>query len=389
MKILIAGYAYIKENYFNTFNFYPEKDKIFFLLPRNWKAKGGKIKFSPLQKDNVYTASAYFYHSNYPLIGGLLKGWMPMFPFLLAKQKFDIVYSSSEPVLLTTLCQGIWSKLFSLKHIIFTWENISYDEKSRGINMFIKKIILKLNLFFCDGVICGNKKAAEIIRKFKSESPKFQILVCPLSGVDVEFFKKTNTNKTFQSIDLNGKLVFTFAGALGYRKGIHLILESMPEVIKNLPNTHLVIAGSGEYEESLKSKATSLKLNEYVTFVPWLNRNGLRELLSATDVFLYPSISYGGWEEQFGYSMAEASLMGVPIISTKTGSVDEVVRDNETGLLVDPDDVGQLTEAMLKLGSNKELRGGMGKAGRKFIENNFSYQVVANKFYNFFKSICA
>ena len=49
MNILISGYAYIKENYFNTFKFYPEPEALSFLLPKIWKAKDGKIVFIRLK----------------------------------------------------------------------------------------------------------------------------------------------------------------------------------------------------------------------------------------------------------------------------------------------------------------------------------------------------
>ena len=67
---------------------------------------------------------------------------MPAFPLMLRKikkeKKLNIVYSPSEPILLTTLYQGFWSKCFGLKHVIFTWENISYDKKLRGFSGLIK-----------------------------------------------------------------------------------------------------------------------------------------------------------------------------------------------------------------------------------------------------------
>ncbi len=382
MSLLIAGYPYIKENYLKTFDSYPSD--VFFLLPRNWKAKGGKLIFKAPIRPNIYTTRSSFYHSNYPIIGGLLKGWMPLFPsYVLKTKNLDKVFSSSEPTLLTTLYQGFWTKLFGKKHIIFSWENIPYNQKFKGFKGLIQMSILRLNLFFCDAIVCGNKKSAEIFRNLT----KKPVAIIPLSGVDSDFFKKIDIERKFNGVDLNDKVVFTFAGALGYRKGIHLILEAMEAALKEIPNSYLIIAGSGEYEESLKSKVTSLKLDQNVTFIPWLDSAGLRELLSVSDVFLYPSISFGGWEEQFGYSMAEASLMEVPVISTRTGSIEEVVLDGVNGLLIESDNTKSLTEAMLKLGRDKNLRNNLGQAGRKHIEENFSYKVVADKFYKFFQSL--
>ena len=131
----------------------------------------------------------------------------------------------------------------------------------------------------------------------------------------------------------------------------------------------------------------SLKLTDHISFISWANAEDLKKILSATDVFVYPSLSYGGWEEQFGYSMAEASLMGLPIISTKSGSISEVVIDGETGIIVEPDQSDELNKAMIRLAQDGELRTRLGQNGRNYIKNNYSYQVVANKFYNFFKSL--
>ena len=383
MPILVAGYSYIKENYFNTFNFYREKDKVFFLLPNVWKAKGGKIVFHPPDRPNVFKTRAFFYHSHYSLIGGILKGWMPLFPFFLARRKFRIAYSPSEPILLTTLYQGIWSKIFGLKHVIFTWENVSYKDKFHGLNGFIKKIILKLNLVFCDGVICGNKKSKNIFAKL-TDKP---IETIPLSGVDTNYFSPKRDEGTLAKYNLGGKTVFLFAGAIGYRKGIHLIVEAFKKVLGDVPSTHLVLVGSGEYEDELKLQIASYKLENFVTFIPWLDKAGLKSIMSVSDVFLYPSLSFGGWEEQFGYSMAEASLMELPVISTRSGSIEELVVSGQTGILVEPENVEQLAEAMARLANNPDLRKELGKDGRKFISESYGYKIVADKFYKFFQSI--
>jgi len=389
MNILIAGYPYIKENYFNTFRYFPEKDKIFFVLPKIWTAKDGKIVFYPPEEPNVFTTKALFYHSHYPIIGGLLKGWMPFFPFILWKFKkkigVNIVYSPSEPILLTTLYQGLWTKLFGLKHIIFSWENIDYEKKLRGVRGVVQKIILRTNLIFSDGIICGNKKGAEIFKKLTRKP----IAIIPISGLDEEFFKPSSSGveKKFEGVNLEGKIVFSFAGAIGFRKGIHFLVKVFPEVLKQIPNSVLIIAGSGEYERAIDQLIDDLDLRKNIIRVPWLNQKQLRHLLSISDVFLYPSLSYGGWEEQFGYSMAEASLMELPVISTKSGSIEEVVIDGKTGILVEPGQAQPLKEAMTCLAKDKNLRYELGHAGRRHTMENFSYQAVAEKFHDFFHMV--
>lgn len=266
---------------------------------------------------------------------------------------------------------------------MFTWENIPYENKFNGPNLLLKKIIIKLNLLLSDGVVCGNYKAEDI---FKRLTKKITTVI-PLSGVDADFYKPVPAEDIIEEYKLKNKFIYTFAGALGYRKGVHLILEAARAVIEQIPNAHFLVIGSGEYDENLKLKVESLKLTDRVTFIPWANAGKLRKILSISKVFLYPSISYGGWEEQFGYSMAEASLMELPVISTLSGSIEDVVINGETGLLIRSNDAGELERAIIKLGLDQELRRKMGQAGRRYITENFSNKVVAEKFYEFFKKI--
>ena len=84
------------------------------------------------------------------IIGGLLKGWMPAFPWLLWKLKREhnikLVFEAHESTLLTTLYHGFFVKLFGMKHIVFSWENIPFSEKFCGMKGIIHELILRLNL---------------------------------------------------------------------------------------------------------------------------------------------------------------------------------------------------------------------------------------------------
>jgi len=385
-SILIAGYPYIRENYLNTLNYYPDKDNIYVLLPDVWTIKKGQVVYKAPKRKNVFTTKAYFYHSNYPVIGGLFKGFMPgFFTFLLNNKKskdIGLVVTLTEPILLSTLYQSIISKVFGIKHLLFTWENISYDAKFSGINLLVKNIIIKLNLLFSDGIICGNKKAAEIFKRYTHKP----IANIPFSGIDTDLFKPTQREKVFKGLDLNGKILFTFVGALEFRKGIHHIVEAFKMVIKDIPEAHLLIAGSGhqEYSEHINELIKKYNLGLFITVIPWLSHDELKEVFAITDIFVYPSMSYKGWEEQLGYLLMEASSAGKAIISTNSGSVGEVIIDGKTGLLVKPDDHLELKEAMLKLAKDDRLRAELGYNARQHILENFDYKIVANKFHEFF-----
>ena len=382
-KILVSGYTYVDGGTIKTFDYYPDKNDVRFLVPFMWPLKGGKYIYWPPKKDNVRTTRAFFYHSRYPIIGGVLKGWMPIFPVVFIKERPDVVFSASEPNLLTTLYQGFFSKLFGAKHVIFTWENISYESKFTGLRGAIQKLIIKLNILLCDGLICGTVKTQKIMSSLTDKPTA----VIPLSGIDTEFLSRDYSKKSFRGMDFSNNIVFSFVGAIGYRKGVHLIIKAFEEVSKTVTNARLLIVGSGDYDQEIDMMIKKVGLSNVIIRFPWIDRDEVREILNSSDVFLYPSIPYGGWEEQFGYSLLEASSMELPLITTESGSISEVVLDGKTGILIKPDDMDALKEAMILLANDKEKRILIGKAGREFVKNNYSHEIIAGKFYKFFNNI--
>ncbi|MBI2670131.1 MAG: glycosyltransferase family 4 protein [Candidatus Yanofskybacteria bacterium] len=387
---VITGFPYAFPYYFKVFEYLDNKDKFVFILPGLWLAKKGKVKIRLQQKPShkIYglRPASYGGHG----VRGLFKGWMPgiifLLPYLKLKYGAKVLYSCSEPNLLTTLYNGIIAKFCGFKHILFTWQNIPPEQYMGGLKLRIYTILVRLNLFFADGIICGNKKAADIVREFKVESEKFKVLISPISGVDTDKFRPgiTSNWRAKLSIKLEEKLIL-FYGAIDKRKGVNVLIESFKLLITDyrLPIIKLVIIGTGPEEESLKLQVKSLKLQEKIIFLDWMSNDQLPALLNAADVFVYPSVPSGGWEEQFGYAMAEASACGIPVVATKTGSIDEVVLHGETGLLVEPNNSEKLAGAISKILSNPNLAKQIGRSGRKYIIENFSHQVISGKIINF------
>ncbi len=390
MNILLTGYTYTRKNLFEVFDSYPEKENLYFILPNNWHEKGGKVVYEPMKKEgfNIYHSRAFFFHSHYPLIGGLFKGWMPFFVFRFIWLRFttgiDILYTTGEVNLLGTLYNAIWANLLGVKHVFNCWENIPYEQKDKGLKLIFKRWIIKANIALSDGALCGQKKAEQILRSFSKDIIITQQLH---AGFNEELFKPGLEPKIRNKFNLQGKFVFLFVGALGYRKGIHLIIEALNELRKKYNDIHFLMVGSGEYEEKLKLQVASYKLQDFVTFIPWMANEELPDVYNSADVFLYPSISYQGWEEQFGYSIAEASLCGLPVISTKTGGIDEVMIDGKTGIMVSPESVPELKIAMEKMINSNDLRRDFGQNGRAFIIENYSNRIIAGRMFNFFKKV--
>jgi glycosyltransferase involved in cell wall biosynthesis len=127
----------------------------------------------------------------------------------------------------------------------------------------------------------------------------------------------------------------------------------------------LEIAGDGPERAALASEIERLGLDGTVELLG--TRSDVPDLLAAADVFVLSSDSEG-----LPMSVLEAMAAGVPVVATAVGGVPELVRDDETGLLVPPRDPGALAAALGKLAADPELRRRLGGAGRRRVENEFS-----------------
>src|SRR3989344_782899 len=206
-NIAVIGYPYTRPNFRAVF----ESPNVYFVLPKVWKIKDGKAEYLTENSSHIITTIAPFYHSHYPIIGGLLKGWMPAFPWLLWKLKRDhnvkLIFEAHESTLLTTLYHSFFVKLFGMKHIVFSWENIPFEKKFHGVKGLIHRLILSANLVLADGIVCGNIKCLDIFKAL-TKKPLARI---PLAGLDPEQFHPPALRPDHTSI------TFIFAGAIDKR----------------------------------------------------------------------------------------------------------------------------------------------------------------------------
>ncbi len=379
-KIIVTGHPYAYPYYFKVFEYVNNPDKFIFILPKVWKAKM-TIKLKKRNDFKIYGAYTLSYGRK-SFLGGPFKGWMPglayLIPYLRFKQRARVLYSCSEPNLLTTLFNGCLAKFWGLKLVLFTWQNIEPEKRLRGLKLVISNLLVRFNLMLADGVICGNRKAKVIIQKFNLNIP---VIVCPLSGVDIDRFKIEGRNNWKNNNGFGDKKIILFYGALDKRKGVEFLLRAFALI--KVSDSFLVIVGTGQEKEKLVALAKELKIYDCVKFFEWMPNEELPQILNSSDVFVYPSIPSGGWEEQFGYAMAEAGACGVPVVATHTGSIDEVVSNGKTGILVQPGHPAELADVISKLLFDDNLRKQMGESGRQYVVNNFSHKVIALKIENF------
>lgn len=167
----------------------------------------------------------------------------------------------------------------------------------------------------------------------------------------------------------------TFAGRLVAEKGVDVLIESFALVSRQMPNAELLIMGEGSGKHHFLRMIESLHLQDKVQFLGYVTRDEVHKVGSRAWVHVVPSL----WDEPFGLSAAEALIRGVPVVASKRGGLQEVVKDGETGFLVTANDSHQLANAILRVISNDETAARLGKSARADAVRRFSEEQIVDQ----------
>jgi glycosyltransferase involved in cell wall biosynthesis len=255
-------------------------------------------------------------------------------------------------------------------------KNLNPNEKSMLRYNFLLRSYEKKLMNRSDALIAVSKYTVdELTELYGIDEKKIHVIY---NGVDVQKFKpRSNRDELRREFGLEeeNKIVL-FVGRLYHRKGLELLLRSIPSVLQEFSDVKFVISGKGfkQKEESLRNLAKQLDIENHVTFMGYVPDEKLPNLYSASDIFVLPAIY-----ENFPFAILEAQATGLPVISTKVGGIPEFLVDNENGFLIDAGDSAQLTQRVLALLQDPKLAKEMGMRGRKLIEEKFSWRLITSQ----------
>lgn len=180
-----------------------------------------------------------------------------------------------------------------------------------------------------------------------------------------------------------------FVGRLEKRKGVETLFNALPMVLEKVPDTQFCLVGAdtnlapdgGSYKKYLL-KNLDKKFHKNVKFIGYVDDMELKTYYKDCDLFVAPSLF-----ESFGLIFLEAMAWGRPVIGCNIGGIPEIVEDGKDGILVQPDNENTLTDAIIKLLTDKDMRVKMGVCGRKKVEEEFSTKKMAENTYTIYKLI--
>jgi glycosyltransferase involved in cell wall biosynthesis len=198
-----------------------------------------------------------------------------------------------------------------------------------------------------------------------------------LNGVDLERFRPGIDGAFVRErlgVGPGAPLLFALQ-RLAPEKRVDVLVEAMPSVLRNHPETVLVVGGTGKARGDLESLTHRLGIARSVRFAGYIPDAELGSYYAAADVFVFHS-TY----ETFGVVLGEAMAAGKPVVSVDSTAIPEVVTDGETGILAPPLDPAALADKVnFFLGSPAE-RERVGKNARRWAETHLDWNAIAGQY---------
>jgi glycosyltransferase involved in cell wall biosynthesis len=285
----------------------------------------------------------------------------------LKKQKVDIVHSHGYKSNLYALAASLGKKTSR----ITTCHNWLGESPKMRLYAHLDKFFL--NRF--DKVIAVSDALKQEILKYNIAPTKVLTIY---NGIDIHRFdnhKKTQSIKKEFGINEGWKIIGA-VGRVSEEKGLIHLANAAEIVIKENRQVLFLIVGDGPLKEYLEKKCNP----EHMIFTGI--RNDVPDMYRCMDIFVLPSLKEG-----LPMVLLEAMASRLPVVATRVGAIPSVVKDGETGLLIEPGNEEEIERALLHLLNNQALAKSIGQKGYRHVKKHFSSETMARAYLNVYRDL--
>jgi len=283
---------------------------------------------------------------------------------------FDFIFTIFHPFHLVPKAAVEAGKELDIPSIIKVDDAI-YQKVSgiKSIQRRIEKMINGKTLRSGTKILVSNNDTKKIIiNEYNVKSENISIVP---NGVDLSLFK-TNIKKNPEKI--------VFAGAMYYHRGLDILLEAIPYVIKKIPNAKFILLGSGGEINKLKKIVSDKKLEKSVEFTGWINRDKIPQSISDASVGIGPLRLTDVTSRALPIKVLEYMAVSLPVIAKRGTLPLDVLENEKNGYFVD--DVEDLVEKIIELLNDPKKVENMGIQSlnmvQKFSWNNVVTDIIEN-----------
>jgi glycosyltransferase involved in cell wall biosynthesis len=190
------------------------------------------------------------------------------------------------------------------------------------------------------------------------------------NGIDVQTFERAHALPAF---NFDGSKVIGMVARLDLQKGFEHLLRAARDLCVAFPALKVVIVGDGPDRKAIEDMIQRFGLQSNVILAG--QHSDMPGIYAAMDVFVLPSLNEG-----LPMTILEAMAASKPVIATRVGAIPSVIRDGETGLLVDTGDTYGLRNAVARLLSAPDLCHRIGAAGHAWVSRHYTSEIMALKY---------
>ncbi|EED33949.1 glycosyl transferase, group 1 [gamma proteobacterium NOR5-3] len=229
-------------------------------------------------------------------------------------------------------------------------EDIENSATSRSLSWMLRPVLANAAL-----LICNSENSRRLLLKHWKVLPERATVVNP--GTDTSLFKPApRSEQQRERLGWGEQFVILTVSRLEERKGHDRMIQAMPAILAEHPNTLYAIVGSGPQEQMLTELAADLGVSDNVLFMPNLSDAEMIVCYQQADLFILPNRDIGRNIEGFGIVMLEAQAAGLPVIGGLSGGTPETLINDITGFSVDCSDPSLIAEKVTRLISDNTLR---------------------------------
>jgi len=224
--------------------------------------------------------------------------------------------------------------------VIYAFQNVDYLQLkvktiSDFIKRFIRKIIIHYNVTYLAGVTAANSEALDLVKQYNHLIKRRRIFW----GIDTTLFFPKDKIVCRQRLGLpKDKKIVGYFGRMVQEKGLEDLLRTMLK----LKDVHLLLIGSGPYEQRVKQLVRDWSIQGKVIYKSIVSPPELNDYFNSLDCFILPSQTTPIWKEQYGRVLVEAMACGIPIVGSSSGAIVEVLTGYQRHKIFQEGDVDSL-----------------------------------------------
>ncbi len=295
-----------------------------------------------------------------------------------SQQEFDVILDNQSLCYSLLDIQKLYPLAVTIHHPITkdhklelenasNWKERLSSKRWHNFLPMQKEVAPKLKKIIC----VSEPSKQDTVEEFVVKPQDIEVI---LNGIDIDTFKP----------DSNGKIVenriVTTASADIPLKGLRFLIDALPKVLEEFPETHLIVIGKSPKDSKIRKLIEDLDLNDRISFKSNLSEKEIVEIYHTSQIAVIPSLYEG-----FGFGAGEAMACGTPLISTDSGGLKDVIGDS--AVRIKAGCVEEIEKEIKKLFKNDAKRRELSLKGRRRMEDLFDWKISASNYVKVFEDI--